>query len=148
MVRNAGCMDWTDAAIARLKELWGEGFSASECGQRMGVSRNSVIGKIHRLGLSHKYRRPRERTRRMTKPRIRENKRPLPPPTPYQEPSPPPLPPIGSVDLLDLRAGMCRYPHGDGPYRFCGAPQAFGYPYCREHVEICYNKPVSARWAA
>src|SRR6187399_2181286 len=68
-MRNAGCMDWTDAAVARLKELWGEGFSASECGKRMGVSRNSIIGKIHRLGLSHKYRRPREGRRRMTKPK-------------------------------------------------------------------------------
>jgi GcrA cell cycle regulator len=153
-VRNAGCMDWTDAAIARLRELWGEGFSASECGKRMGVSRNSVIGKIHRLGLSGKYRRPRERARRMTKPKasmpqMRTNKRPLPPPEPYQEPSPAEEPRRGSFDLLELKLGQCRYPEGNGPpFAFCGAPIVDGYPYCLEHAELCYNKPVSARWAA
>jgi len=137
-MRNAGCMDWNDAAIARLKELWGEGFSASECGQRIGVSRNAVIGKIHRLGLSHKYRRPRERTRRMTKPRIRENKRPLPPPQPYQEPSPAEEPRRGSFDLLDLKFGQCRWPEGDGPYRFCGALQVFDSSYCKVHHAMAH----------
>jgi GcrA cell cycle regulator len=148
VVRNAGCFDWTDEAIARLMALWGVGFSASECGKRLGVSRNAVIGKVHRLGLSGKYRRPREGRRRMTKPRIRENKRPLPPPTPYQAPPPAEEPRRGSFDLLDLKLGQCRYPHGDRPFRFCGAPVVDGYPYCREHAELCYNKPVAARAAA
>ena len=49
---NRYAHDWTDARIAELKELWFEGFSASECGKKLGVSRNSVIGKIHRLGLT------------------------------------------------------------------------------------------------
>ena len=152
MVRNAGCMDWTDAAIARLKALWGEGLSASECGKRMGVSRNSVIGKIHRLGLSHKYRRPRERAPRMrakAKPQMRTNNRPLPPPEPYQAPPPSEEPRRGAFDLLELKLGQCRYPEGNGPpFRFCGAPITDGYPYCLEHAELCYNKPVAARAAA
>jgi GcrA cell cycle regulator len=153
VVRNAWCFDWTDAAIARLKALWAEGLSASECGKRMGVSRNAVIGKIHRLGLSHKYRRPRERARRMTKPKasmpqMRTNNRPLPPPEPYQAPPPTEEPRRGSFDLLDLKLGQCRYPSGDGPYRFCGAPVVDGFPYCLEHAELCYNKPGAARAAA
>jgi hypothetical protein len=84
----------------------------------------------------------------MTKPRIRENKRPLPPPEPYQAPPPTEEPRRGSFDLLDLKLGQCRYPHGERPFRFCGAPVVDSYPYCREHAELCYNKPVAARAAA
>ena len=165
MVRNAGCMDWPDAAIARLKQLWGEGLSASECGQRMGVSRNSVIGKVHRLGLSGKYRRPREGRRRMTKPKrdaASKRRDVLDVQTPQKSVTSPesrdaPVgkrdlseePRRGSFDLLDLKLGQCRYPEGNGPpFAFCGAPIVDGYPYCHEHAELCYNKPVSARWAA
>lgn len=45
---------WTDEAIAKLKELWGAGKSASECARILdiGVSRSAVIGKVHRLNLS------------------------------------------------------------------------------------------------
>jgi len=156
VVRNAGCMDWTDAAIARLKELWGEGFSASECGKRMGVSRNAVIGKVHRLGLSGKYRRPREGRRRMTKPKPARNSAIFEQPTeqPARVPEMPQMrqdlrhleePKRGSFDLLDLKLGQCRYPEGNGPpFAFCGAPIVDGYPYCHEHAELCYNKPVGA----
>jgi len=143
MVRNALCFDWTDAAIARLKALWAEGLSASEVGKRLGVSRNSVIGKIHRLGLSGKYRRPRERVRRMrakAKPaQLLEIEQPVS--------SRPEMPQIrqdirpGSFDLLELRAGMCRWPEGDrAPYSFCGAPVAFDSSYCRKHYALAHSR--------
>ena len=41
--------EWTNAAIATLCRLWGEGHSASEIGRRMGISKNAVVGKAHRL---------------------------------------------------------------------------------------------------
>ena len=45
-------MSWTDERVDTLKRLWGEGLSASQiAGQLGGVSRNAVIGKVHRLGL-------------------------------------------------------------------------------------------------
>lgn len=45
-------MSWTDERIDLLKRLWGEGLSASQiAGQLGGVSRNAVIGKVHRLKL-------------------------------------------------------------------------------------------------
>lgn len=143
MVRNAGCFDWTDAAIARLKELWAEGLSASQCGTRMGVSRNSVIGKIHRLGLTGKYRRPREgRARRMTKPkpaRLLETTEQVlsRPEIPQMRPD---LRPVGGFDLLELRAGMCRWPEGEGPFTFCGAQQAFDSSYCRKHYALAHSR--------
>ena len=44
-------MDWNDEAIARLRLLWDEGHSTAEIGRRMSVSKNSVVGKAHRLNL-------------------------------------------------------------------------------------------------
>lgn len=44
-------MDWTSEAIERLRVLWSEGHSTAEIGRRMGVSKNSVVGKAHRLQL-------------------------------------------------------------------------------------------------
>jgi hypothetical protein len=42
---------WTDEAIERLKKLHGEGLSGSEIAARFGISRNAIIGKMHRVGL-------------------------------------------------------------------------------------------------
>ena len=44
-------MEWNDEAIVRLRALWAEGLSTAEIGRRMGVSKNAVVGKAHRLGL-------------------------------------------------------------------------------------------------
>jgi GcrA cell cycle regulator len=44
-------MEWNDETIARLRTLWNEGMSTAEIGRRMGVSKNAVVGKAHRLGL-------------------------------------------------------------------------------------------------
>lgn len=46
-------MSWTDERVARLAKLWAEGLSASQIAADLGgVTRNAVIGKVHRLGLS------------------------------------------------------------------------------------------------
>jgi GcrA cell cycle regulator len=46
-------MAWTDERVELLKKLWTEGLSASQVAGRLGgVTRNAVIGKVHRLGLS------------------------------------------------------------------------------------------------
>jgi GcrA cell cycle regulator len=45
-------MNWTDERVERLKKLWAEGLSASQIAAQLGgVSRNAVIGKVHRLSL-------------------------------------------------------------------------------------------------
>jgi GcrA cell cycle regulator len=45
-------MIWDSETESRLRVLWAEGHSASEIGRRLGVSKDAVIGKSHRLGLS------------------------------------------------------------------------------------------------
>src|SRR3954469_12551363 len=46
-------MGWTDERVETLKKLWLDGLSASQIAKQLGgVTRNAVIGKVHRLGLS------------------------------------------------------------------------------------------------
>ncbi|MBV9117267.1 MAG: GcrA cell cycle regulator, partial [Acetobacteraceae bacterium] len=45
-------MEWTDEVIARLRALWAEGHSTAEIGRRLGISKNAVVGKAHRLDLA------------------------------------------------------------------------------------------------
>jgi len=48
-------MSWTDERVEQLKKMWGEGLSASQIAKELGgVTRNAVIGKVHRLGLSNR----------------------------------------------------------------------------------------------
>jgi len=48
-------MSWSDERVDLLKKLWGEGQSASQIAKELGgVTRNAVIGKVHRLGLSNR----------------------------------------------------------------------------------------------
>ncbi|WP_112321787.1 GcrA family cell cycle regulator [Oceanibium sediminis] len=52
-------MSWTDERVETLKTMWGEGKSASQIAKELGgVTRNAVIGKVHRLGLSNRTQAP------------------------------------------------------------------------------------------
>jgi GcrA cell cycle regulator len=58
---NDAAVGWTDERVETLSKLWGEGLSASQIASALGggVTRNAVIGKVHRLGLSGRARRAR-----------------------------------------------------------------------------------------
>lgn len=45
-------MAWTDQMVEDLRKMWKEGLTTGEIGRRLGVSKNSIVGKVHRLGLS------------------------------------------------------------------------------------------------
>ncbi len=65
-------MEWNEDTITRLRALWAEGHSTAEIGRRMGVSKNAVVGKAHRLNLTARpspIRRDGEKTPRRRLPR-------------------------------------------------------------------------------
>jgi hypothetical protein len=113
---------WTDARIERLKALWAEGRSASEIAGLLGeVTRNAVIGKVHRLGLAGRKTTSRQPVPRRTSPRRDRSGRVelrLPPSRFVRSASPlPPAPPPPVAALMlplrQLRDDQCRWPVGD-----------------------------------
>ena len=59
-------MSWTDERVELLRKLWLEGLSASQIASELsnGITRNAVIGKVHRLGLSGRAKAPSQATPR------------------------------------------------------------------------------------
>lgn len=57
-------------------------------------------------------------------------------------------PPIGRYDVTDLEDHTCHWPHGDGPFLYCGAPTAKGTPYCSRHCAVVFREPVAGRKVA
>lgn len=86
-------MAWTDERVEQLKTLWTGGASASQIAKELGgVTRNAVIGKVHRLGLS---------SRNQGKPEAAVEKSAKPAPVaaaPAPEPVPAPEPPVAAVE--------------------------------------------------
>ena len=109
-------MSWNDEKINRLKKLWAEGLTTGEIGKRLGISKNAVVGKAHRLGLKG---RPSP---------IKRPTRATPEPKKQQE--------VRVFTLTDLSSQTYRWPIGDPKhedFRFCGKPVYPSQPYCLEH---------------
>ncbi|MGB3689175.1 MAG: GcrA family cell cycle regulator [Jannaschia helgolandensis] len=90
-------MAWTDDRVETLKRMWGEGASASQIAKELGgVTRNAVIGKVHRLGLSN-------RNADEAKPASQTPAKPAPAPkTAKPDPTPAPKPePVAAVEEDD-----------------------------------------------
>ena len=158
---------WTTNSVERLTKLWADGLSASEIAAEIGgISRNSVIGKVHRLGLPGRPRspagtRPRRRkprsrgaTMRIVRPAIRGNtalatlhafeRERVPEPEVIEN-----IIPIGQrCSTLELSEGKCRWPIGDPStpdFFFCGGKTIEGLPYCGYHARIAYQPAVDCR---
>ena len=97
-------MSWTDERVELLKKLWGEGQSASQIAKELGgVTRNAVIGKVHRLGLSNRATAASAKAEPKVKPAPKPKAEPRPSPkTEAARPIPPPPPP-GSKPNLPAR---------------------------------------------
>ena len=164
---NHGGYDWNDAAIQRLRDLWADGHSTAEIGRRMGVSKNAIVGKAHRLDLAKRADPVRklssEGPRRNVPPaRLRVNTLPplpapvayIPPPKPHIEAPKPvqddPEPVLAMIAPARVKTGArgCLYPIGNrlpkGGFLECGDDLATA-SYCHEHSAVCY---VTYRGAA
>jgi GcrA cell cycle regulator len=139
---------WDVRRVDTLTQLWKDGLSASEIAQRLsGVTRNAVLGKLHRLGLLGR-RSATSKAKPPRAPRLRRPGRSLPPPCPEpvrSRPSEvPDLP--GLVPCLDcLGPRACHWPIGDpqaADFAFCGRRVQRG-SYCDDHAHVAY-RPFSA----
>ncbi len=159
-------MSWTDERVELLKKLWSEGLSASQiAGQLGGVTRNAVIGKVHRLSLSGRAK-PASSNPRPRKVRTAVPHRPATrhfvqgntalkthaTPAPRRLPAPVPIEdivvPISlNVSLMALNDSMCKWPIGDPNaegFHFCGHTSFNSLPYCEYHSRLAYQ-PVDRR---
>lgn len=154
--RESHAGGWTEDRTGALKKLWLEGLSASQIAKQLGggVTRNGVIGKVHRLGLSGRAApsQPARATFRPSRPKSRPPlpvtaKQALPAPTaPATAPAPPPEPKEqlpGTAVLLTLGEHMCKWPIGDpatAGFSFCG--RRASEVYCVEHARVAYQPQV------
>lgn len=115
-------MTWTIEKIKTLKKLWQKGKSTVEIGRELGISKNAVVGKVHRLELNS---RPspikKDVAPKVIKPKVQKTDK---------------------MSLLDLKLTSCRWPMGepkDPDFHFCGKDTITGKPYCSEHCKVAYT---------
>ena len=167
-------MSWTDERVEQLRQHWLEGKSASQIATLLGhgLTRNAIIGKVHRLGLAGRAKAP---SSAPSRPRTSS-------PQPASHHSAPPraatvaqrivrgatalamaplteleaetevyesvvLPMSLRVTIVELKEAMCRWPLGDPTspdFRYCGSPVAGG-PYCAHHGRLAYQPAQDRR---
>jgi|ERR1700728_485616 len=152
-------MSWTDERVELLKKLWSDGLSASQIAAELGgITRNAVIGKVHRLGLSGRAKSassaaPRQRKARssphllrMARASIRGNTALAHAYEMDAETAPEMVEnviPIGQRrTILELTEQTCRWPIGDPgstEFFFCGGNTISGLPYCGYHSRVAYQ---------
>lgn len=151
---------WTTERIEQLRQHVVSGLTCSQIAAEIGVTRNAVIGKIHRLGLSPS--RPPGAPARAYAPRERR------PRLPSQRrllrlidaqssrcdatfavgPALAPVESANRCSLLEITADACHWPLGDphaADFAFCGNTAVPGLSYCVGHARMAYRLPVRRR---
>lgn len=151
-------MAWTKDRVELLKKRWYEGCSASDIATELGgVTRNAVLGKVHRMGLNappNETRHEPQKPQTPQPPRIVTKGEALPKiirlvPKPEDHPIEPDIEPRKGVrcTLMQLTEDTCRWPMGDpskDDFCYCGLKPLKGLPYCDGHARIAYE-PASDR---
>jgi GcrA cell cycle regulator len=137
---------WPQEKIDRLCALTASGLTAGECGIQLGITRNAVIGKWHRLGIG----KPRVKKPKLEKLKRRQWTSPTrnkatawllaaheAPPTESR--------PANPVALMDLQRHHCRWPFhaDDGQMLYCGERAHERLPYCDRHCRMAYTMAPS-----
>jgi GcrA cell cycle regulator len=140
-------MTWTTERIETLTELWKAGKSASYIASMLGdATRNSVMGKISRLGLSGHggaQNKGPARVRKSIRFRMKPPHLMIVPAEPAK--NIPMQDTFIGVPLLEVRDGQCRWPHGDPQkpgFCLCGSKTG-GAPYCLFHTRIAHRQEVN-----
>jgi len=147
---------WTPERIEQLRNGVSAGLTCSQIAAEIGVTRNAVIGKIHRLGLSPG--RP-AAPARSSPPRVRSPRHSpqhqflrlmfaQAPNLAGSEAEPAAVESMRRCSLLDLAAGQCRWPVGDpcaADFAYCGNQAVAGFSYCAGHARMAYRVPARRR---
>ena len=149
---------WTPERVEQLRTCVVSGLTCSQIAAEIGVTRNAVIGKIHRLGLGSG--RPERALARACPPRSRRS--PFSPQRPLLRllhadaagaadgvtTEPVPIDSAQRCSLLELAQGKCRWPISDpgaADFAFCGNEAAAGFSYCAGHARMAYRAPAWRR---
>jgi GcrA cell cycle regulator len=152
-------MTWSDDRVEQLKKLWEAGLSASQIAAELGnVTRNAVIGKVHRLGLSGRAKSPSSSVPRPRKTRPAQHMMRISRPVSRgntalahafeMEVEADPIaydnvvPMSQRKTLLELTEDTCHWPVGDpghADFFFCGGKSLSSLPYCAHHSRIAYQ---------
>ena len=163
-------MSWTDDRVAKLSKLWADGLSASQiAGELGGVTRNAVIGKVHRLGLSGRakpaggggakarrkpasraggggsYQRARPSARSVGNTALKADVDVQVRPKPVEDIV---VPLSKKITLLELTEETCKWPTGDPTrpgFSFCGHKAQEDKPYCQFHSKLAFQPPNERR---
>lgn len=144
---------------AHLIQRWNEGASASVIGAELGRSKNSVIGRVHRLCLPQRIAsKTLYGAAALAAAKTRTERKPVAPlvslaplaclAAPPRQPRQPPAPPQKAPEppKPKRRPSACQWPLGEPGskgFRLCGDPAADGYPYCAIHCRVAYhNWPI------
>jgi len=155
---SANYEPWTSERTERLKKLFDAGLSCSQIACEIGTTRNAVIGKMHRLGLS----RPRDLFANRLKPKrapkdtwrpkafrpkiqglsISAQREMLKRAYPQQAENEAAIDSPHKCSLLELSQAQCRWPlsePGTDDFGFCGNPAVDGFSYCAGHARLAYR---------
>jgi len=143
-------MGWTDDSVEKLRQLWAQGLTANEIAKKLGVTKNAIVGKVHRLCLTarpspikSKEPEPAEIQEsssaagdKVTESQIDDN--PDKNTSDAKEE-------LTNIKLVDLDSHTCRWPIGDprdDDFCFCGKKVRSGQTYCDEHSMQAYVKAL------
>jgi len=148
---------WSSERVELMKSCFHAGLSCSQIAHEIGVSRNAVIGKMNRLGLSRSKEGPQRGRAKQARPKAPGAWRQWAPrprrvcsPQMLTESLAEPQPqardvPLGTgpgCTLFELRDGRCRWPissAGSQEFCFCGKETVEGLPYCLGHARMAYR---------
>ena len=158
-------MAWTTDMIDNLKKLWKKGLTTNEIAKELGVSKNSIVGKVHRLNLTSRPSPIKKKDDEFDTAVVSTSEEPEVEKKPaksakkaQKEPEiiqqvdiqtieiTAPVAPKNKrgIKLSELDSHTCRWPIGDPKddgFCFCGAKVRTGQTYCDEHAAIAYVKP-------
>ena len=152
-------MEWTSNAIDLLRALWAEGLSTAEIGRRMGVTKNAIVGKAHRLDLPARPSPIRKQdavggapATPRRKPAAREASQAgrRADPAAALAAAPPAPAAVAAVHPFPRPPSLrsCCWPIGEPgtrDFRFCSAEADPGKPYCAAHVAVAYVRVTRDR---